>query len=640
MGDFSRDTFKLTNVLHQLVTGETVTNPKHYVGVRLQQGVPVLDADWNELEDIRRTELIVMLRHFVGNGVPAGNQGFQILPTSGQNNFSIGAGIILVDGLIVVNSSITTYQTQPNASGLSPLPLTTPGTDRTDFVYLDTWQEEVRGSNGGDPRLIDDSIGIETAVRLKREWAVRVKENVADLSSVTKENGHTYLPLARFHRRATAAAITSDMIIDLRKVGITLAENLKVPLFIQIGLETLDVSRFVEMLKGLRTSLFALLREGQLPHQASSAQDENILMIALQGVLNQAHIGEVQTASRNMDNRDAFEFMKSLYKAQKDFIEILQDIGNVGNTAQGFITDYSKYLDGSPADFIKGLKLALDNQDLLAAVIAQEELNGFLSAPVTNLPEGTVNVFYQTVTPFEALVADLPYAFTLEIESQVTSPLGSEDFIIQVALSAASWMFTIDKSQVTLPNLGGKTTVIVTVTPNSAETQANLTVTAIAARNSLIKSPQPGIQLQIGVEPPIGTFFFYADSRLNAQGQLEIRQSHLTRTTGRDILFKLRNDSASEIRTYRVTHYISPNVADTTGWSPLQASPATQDVQVNPSTTTDYFAKIHGPKSPAPAPSIGTTGVIVATATLIAIDGSPVAGGASVEVQVNFVVIA
>lgn len=639
MGDFSRNTFKLTNIMHQLITGEPVSNPTHYVGIRLQQGVPVLDADWNELEDIRRMELLTMIRYFIGNGVPAGNQGFQILSTSGQNNFSVAAGIVIVDGLLVINQNITTYQTQLNVAGLPAL--TTPVADRTDIVYLDTWEKEVKGSGGGgDPRLIDNRIGIETAVRVKREWVVRVKENANDLSSIVREKGHSYLPLARLNRRAAVAVITPDMVIDMRKTGITLAEHIKVPLFVQIGLEMLDVARFVVMLTGLRTSLFARLRQGQLPHQTASVQDENILLVALQEVMNRAHIGEVQTASRNMDNQDALRFIRSLYDAQKDFLGVLESIGNVANAAQAFITQYRKYLDGSTADFIKGLKLALDNQDLLAAVIAQEELNSFLSAPVTNLPEGTVNVFYNSVIPFEALAAGSTYAFTFEVESQVTSPLGSEEFGIQVAISAASWTSTVSQNSVTLTNLGGKTSVAVSVTPNAAETQAILTVTAIAVRNPLIRSPQPGIPLQIGVEPPVGTFFFYADTRLNAQGQLEIRQNHLTRTTGRDILFKIKNDNSSEIRTYRINHYISPNVADTTGWSPLQASPTTQDVQVNPNTTTDYFAKVHGPKSPAPPPPIGTTGEIIATATLIEINGSPVVGGATVENRINFIVIA
>ncbi|AQA24535.1 hypothetical protein BTZ20_0515 [Rhodococcus sp. MTM3W5.2] len=68
MGDFSRSTFD---------------RMKHYVGVRLQQGVPIVDADWNELEDIRKYELQAFLKWFVGDGVPAGNDGFRIAPLAG-----------------------------------------------------------------------------------------------------------------------------------------------------------------------------------------------------------------------------------------------------------------------------------------------------------------------------------------------------------------------------------------------------------------------------------------------------------------------------------------------------------------------------------------------------------------------------
>jgi hypothetical protein len=60
---FSRNTFDKLN---------------HYVSVRLQQGVPLVDADWNEQEDIRKYELQAFLKWFVGNGVPAGNDGFRI----------------------------------------------------------------------------------------------------------------------------------------------------------------------------------------------------------------------------------------------------------------------------------------------------------------------------------------------------------------------------------------------------------------------------------------------------------------------------------------------------------------------------------------------------------------------------------
>ncbi|MFI5910932.1 DUF6519 domain-containing protein [Dactylosporangium sp. NPDC051541] len=68
MGDFSRDTFDRV---------------KHYVGVRLQQGVPLVDADWNEQEDIRRYEVQAFLKWFVGDGVPFNNDGFRIDPLAG-----------------------------------------------------------------------------------------------------------------------------------------------------------------------------------------------------------------------------------------------------------------------------------------------------------------------------------------------------------------------------------------------------------------------------------------------------------------------------------------------------------------------------------------------------------------------------
>src|SRR4051812_12821849 len=98
MGDFSRDTFQLTNTLYQVLSGKTVANPRHYVGVRLQQGVPLLDSDWNELEDLRRLELQALVKMFIGTGVPVGNDGFRVSSSGDANNFSLHAGVILVEG--------------------------------------------------------------------------------------------------------------------------------------------------------------------------------------------------------------------------------------------------------------------------------------------------------------------------------------------------------------------------------------------------------------------------------------------------------------------------------------------------------------------------------------------------------------
>lgn len=81
MGNFSKDP--------QSKLQESLA--RHYVGVRLQQGVPVLDADWNELEDLRRWELWSLLKWFIGDGVPENNSGFKIVPVAGG-----GVGTIIL----------------------------------------------------------------------------------------------------------------------------------------------------------------------------------------------------------------------------------------------------------------------------------------------------------------------------------------------------------------------------------------------------------------------------------------------------------------------------------------------------------------------------------------------------------------
>ncbi|HKQ67927.1 MAG TPA: hypothetical protein VJT73_01245, partial [Polyangiaceae bacterium] len=73
MGNFSRDPdARLADALG-----------KHHVAVRLQQGVPLLDADWNALDDLRRSELEDIGRQLLGSGVPFGSDGFRIVPIAG-----------------------------------------------------------------------------------------------------------------------------------------------------------------------------------------------------------------------------------------------------------------------------------------------------------------------------------------------------------------------------------------------------------------------------------------------------------------------------------------------------------------------------------------------------------------------------
>ena len=236
MGNFSRDTF---NEL------------KHYVGVRLQQGVPIVDADWNELEDIRRYELRSFIKWFIGDGVPLGNDGFRIYSVNKENDFGIlggdgtaeKAGRCLVDGLEAIIENDTTYKGQVDDYMIPTeiSSLTTPAADRTDIIYLDVWEREV--DNTEDPSLVNARIGVETCVRTRREWVVRVAENAA--AAPAPESGHCCYPLASLSRKAGEGKITAGMIKDLRRTGLTLRDIVDADLISRVE----DLEYYEQMLK-------------------------------------------------------------------------------------------------------------------------------------------------------------------------------------------------------------------------------------------------------------------------------------------------------------------------------------------------------------------------------------------------------
>ena len=636
MGNFSRDSFKETNMLASLLgVAAPVADPRQYVGVRLQQGVPVLDADWNELEDLRRMETMALVRFFIGTGVPAGMQGFQIQSSATANNFNIATGLMLIEGALVVGSGITSYTGQPNAAGLPAL--TTPGADRSDLVYLDTWEDETDGVQD-DPRLINTLIGMETAVRIERKWVVRVQENATSLAAVAKVAGHKYTELALLKRRNSAASITSDMIFDRRRTGLTLSENIKVPVFIQFGIETIDVTRLTLALRGLRTALFARLSGGQttLPHQTATALDETVLVVSIQDVMQRAQVGEVQCASRNMDNADALAFMKSLYTAQKDFVVLLTNIGNGANKAKPFIDDYTKRLDGSAPDQIKGLKLAVDNNDLVAAVVAQEVINNFLAEGTGVVIPGEVKVLYKFALPFQPFQNGVPIDLTFTVRSEVAlPPADTEDFNIEVLTAPASWTAVPDKTSITLNNQGGEGNVVVRVTPNAPDNASTLTVRARSVRNGALFSTQPGLNLQLGANPPVGLFIFYSGLPLNAQGRLELTKASLNGVLGTPVSFSLFNSSISQSRTYDIKpSVILDGGADTTGWSPLAGVP-TQTMTIAPNLPPQPVSiRV---KAPVTVP-LGQTGTLSVEAKLTRIDNVPVADGEANTVQVPFIV--
>jgi hypothetical protein len=207
MGNFSRNTFE---------------PQKNYVGVRLQQGVPLVDADWNELNDVVRQELYEGLDLTFATGVIPGTDQLAAAPVSppAPNDLLLLDGRGLVGGKPVRVRTPLRYSTQPwtqqvpaAQAGVQVIPpLTTPTTDRIDIAYLDVWEREVRSAE--DTTLINPIIGIETCVRLRREAALRIEEGTTLLPPATE--GHAFMPLALLRRRGGQAVIDANQLQDLR----------------------------------------------------------------------------------------------------------------------------------------------------------------------------------------------------------------------------------------------------------------------------------------------------------------------------------------------------------------------------------------------------------------------------------------
>jgi len=279
---------------------DTFEPKKRYVGIRLQQGVPLLDRDWNEFEDIRRYEEMMLRKWYVGNGTP--DDGFKIsVVEPPANDFKIAAGRCIVDGFEAVNEpegegaylfsmdarleedlnkgiiseklkeafeakefplsdnanirkrkenewviadkekfivrkeeelniyEVANYVLYSKPKGVKAnewviadkekfivrkeeeelkiyevskyvlyskqkdvKALESPATDRVDTVYLDVWIEEITSAE--DPALKNSQdVKVETCVRHKLEWQVRVAEGSAEYD---KEQFHHYYDLA------------------------------------------------------------------------------------------------------------------------------------------------------------------------------------------------------------------------------------------------------------------------------------------------------------------------------------------------------------------------------------------------------------------------------------------------------------
>lgn len=191
---------------------------KRYFYMLKEQGVPVLDDEFNMLQEVTITFMRRLIIDMFGDGSP--NDGFKIVGTSAINDFTTtggdgtldGAGHFYVGGYLLIQVADVAYSAQE----ITPAALTTPAADRVDEVYIDAYMTEIDGLE--DANIVDPVLASETSRRLKLAYEVKVAEGSVTPSSYVDANNITHYTayIATINRLAAVDTIDAGMVVDVR----------------------------------------------------------------------------------------------------------------------------------------------------------------------------------------------------------------------------------------------------------------------------------------------------------------------------------------------------------------------------------------------------------------------------------------
>jgi hypothetical protein len=296
----------------------TANRAKGYIGLHIEQAAPLLDRDLNLLQDLIYATVRSVFTRYIGNGIPEGADGFAIQASATPQDFTIkataaGPGTYMAGGIEVAIAADTDYISQNSTA------LTTPAAARTDIVYLDVSLAEIDGTTHADLNNSGD-VGMETSVRVKPAWIVRVAEGTPMPAAPP---GHVYTPLAQLNRTAGSNTITAGMITDLRQSRMTvsrLAQRiatmetlLLLPAFVpspnqftpKIGAPGTNVTLFGNVFNLQPVSV----QFGAAVAQIAGTPTANQIQVAVPNVAPQASTITVQTAGGTATSVDTFQIV-------------------------------------------------------------------------------------------------------------------------------------------------------------------------------------------------------------------------------------------------------------------------------------------------------------------------------------------
>ena len=163
---------------------QTFHPEKRYSGVLMQQGRVLLDAEWNEQQEIHQRRAESGAEDVIGpGGSPIGEDGeatgFEITARDGK--LYIGEGHIYVDGALCVNERKVSYDGDPEDDGQPDPPDPDDLTEwmesedglKLGLAYLDVWERHITHLDDGHIREVALG-GPDTTTRKQTVWQVKV----------------------------------------------------------------------------------------------------------------------------------------------------------------------------------------------------------------------------------------------------------------------------------------------------------------------------------------------------------------------------------------------------------------------------------------------------------------------------------
>jgi len=602
------------------------------------QVVPFSASDFADLAAATADEVVAVLNTGLSQVTARRGSGGDFIVRGGDESLE-GAGRLVVEGVEVLHEADLAYASQPlyeNAGladvwGVDPVPaLTTPsGTDREDVVYLDVWDREVSAAE--DDTLVLPAVGVETAVRLRREWAVRVAEGATDLSGMSRLPGHRYGILAHLVRPADEDALEADAIRDQRTLNLNVAKYLKTPVFFTQGAEVVNDERYATILENLRSVLLMRRQERVFDFDYADTYDEMLVWSTLQDLTQQCAFAAIQVRAATLNTADARRFLGTLYDLQSGFVDVVEAHGNDGGDAQAFVDGYRQRLNNAST----GLGPAQTADDFLGAVEAQETINGWLSEPVDELPEGDLVIVLRSVEPDTPPAVGVPFNVTYRVESQVTSPRDQERILLAVESAAPStWDLSLNRDELIVTADGGQGEAVVSVTPRAGTLSTVLRLTATAARNPVITQSHDSEPFTLGEAPPADVFLQWSAPPLDEETFL-IEANDVPGSVAFQV--DLINTSETNTQTFELSHFVTLPDGEESDWTPLETSPASSvTAAIDPGATqTNTLTVINGPT----ASTVGAEGTLTVRATLVQENGTSVADGKSRDLVVPFRIV-